>query len=536
LKHLLMPIYYILYLLFATSINGQSFEKESSIQSLIWPVERQLHDRVYFLVLADHDPSTGGAQDFMCGNQFVYSGHRGSDITAMNFKDMDQGIAVLAAADGVVTFARSDQFDRNYWPPYIGNPNGVVIRHADGSNTQYWHMRKNSVAVNVGESVLAGQKIGMIGSSGATPIPHLHFEVWDNSSGSLQNRDPFSGPCNNVTSLWKENFEYPGFRHLKILDADVFTKTNLQGFESNNYFGEVALKDRPFRPLVYSAQQQKLGFWVLLQGLLGTQYEIEIFKPDSSSFSNLTNFVSTSRGIQWHVFYWDFSSQITSENYGWWRAVISYQGNVLKEVNFEVGESARFKPRFFPLSGRSFYVDGTVWQDTLRLSGLETEQINYSLQESAPSSVMLTDSIVTIGSTSDQQYRNHIFTVVASDNLGNTDTMYYHLIDFSKSAKLLTSIELGDAAGLPDEFLLKQNFPNPFNPSTSIEFSLSNASEVTLLIYNLLGEEVAHLIEGKMPGGYNRVTWDASSFPSGIYFYRLRAGEFVQTKKMVLLK
>ena len=93
-----------------------------------------------------------------------------------------------------------------------------------------------------------------------------------------------------------------------------------------------------------------------------------------------------------------------------------------------------------------------------------------------------------------------------------------------------------DADNIPNKYYLSQNYPNPFNPETVIEYALPIRSEVNLIIYNLRGQEVAFLINGNMPAGYHQVTWDASNVSSGIYFYRLRAGNFVQTRKMVLLK
>ncbi|MCH8289403.1 MAG: T9SS type A sorting domain-containing protein, partial [Candidatus Marinimicrobia bacterium] len=93
-----------------------------------------------------------------------------------------------------------------------------------------------------------------------------------------------------------------------------------------------------------------------------------------------------------------------------------------------------------------------------------------------------------------------------------------------------------ERAGLPTEFALSQNHPNPFNPETTIRYALPEASGVSLIIYNLRGEEVARLVDGEQPAGHHQVTWNASNIASGMYFYRLQAGEFVQTKKMVLLK
>ena len=97
-------------------------------------------------------------------------------------------------------------------------------------------------------------------------------------------------------------------------------------------------------------------------------------------------------------------------------------------------------------------------------------------------------------------------------------------------------IELESDQNIPSAFKLSQNFPNPFNPVTVIKYALPAPSEVLLAIYNLTGEEVARLVNKNQQEGYHKVTWNASSFASGIYFYRLQAGDFVQTRKMVLLK
>jgi hypothetical protein len=89
---------------------------------------------------------------------------------------------------------------------------------------------------------------------------------------------------------------------------------------------------------------------------------------------------------------------------------------------------------------------------------------------------------------------------------------------------------------IPAAYALHQNYPNPFNPSTTIEFALPHAGYVALRVYNVLGEEVATVIEGNHDPGTFKVTWDASGLPSGVYFYRLTAGEYVQTNKMVLMR
>jgi hypothetical protein len=89
---------------------------------------------------------------------------------------------------------------------------------------------------------------------------------------------------------------------------------------------------------------------------------------------------------------------------------------------------------------------------------------------------------------------------------------------------------------IPVQYSLKQNYPNPFNPTTTIEFSLPKNGNVTLKVFNVLGKEVATLVNGPVESGTHKINFDASTLNSGVYFYRIDAGSFVDTKKMILLK
>ena len=102
--------------------------------------------------------------------------------------------------------------------------------------------------------------------------------------------------------------------------------------------------------------------------------------------------------------------------------------------------------------------------------------------------------------------------------------------------KILASTSTEEDFILPTDFVLYQNYPNPFNPSTKLSFVIGHSSSVSLKVYDVLGNEVSILIdEQKAPGEYE-VVFSANELPSGIYYYRLESENFVQTRKMVLLK
>jgi carboxypeptidase T len=113
---------------------------------------------------------------------------------------------------------------------------------------------------------------------------------------------------------------------------------------------------------------------------------------------------------------------------------------------------------------------------------------------------------------------------------------YYRLkqIDFDGSYKIFNSAEVDFE--IVKEYSLSQNYPNPFNPSTEINFSIAKSGNATLTIYNILGSEVAKLVNGYMEAGKHSVKFDANSLTSGVYFYTLKSGNFASTKKMILTK
>lgn len=99
-----------------------------------------------------------------------------------------------------------------------------------------------------------------------------------------------------------------------------------------------------------------------------------------------------------------------------------------------------------------------------------------------------------------------------------------------------TATAVRQVSAKAESFSLSQNHSNPFNPATKIRFAIKHDAHVSLKIYNLLGQEVAILVDEKLPAHTYEVVWNARGLPSGVYLYRLQAGEFVDTKKLTVLR
>lgn len=108
--------------------------------------------------------------------------------------------------------------------------------------------------------------------------------------------------------------------------------------------------------------------------------------------------------------------------------------------------------------------------------------------------------------------------------------------EFEPVTVALSGLSQNSGPEVPDVFALNQNYPNPFNPSTEIAFDLPVASHVELTIYNVLGQKVETLVDREMEAGSHTVTWNADRVSTGVYFYRITAKDFTETKKMLMLK
>ena len=166
---------------------------------------------------------------------------------------------------------------------------------------------------------------------------------------------------------------------------------------------------------------------------------------------------------------------------------------------------------------------------TYTASDPDGNPLTFSLLAGAANMSVTTDGQFAWAPSLDQAGKSFVVTVQVTDGFSTVTTTA--TLTASSS---ITAVE--DLGGFPTEFSLMQNYPNPFNPTTSIRFALPKDSDVKLTVFNMLGQEVATLFNGTLNAGIHKVDFDASKLTSGLYLYRIEAGNFISVKKMLLMK
>ncbi len=216
----------------------------------------------------------------------------------------------------------------------------------------------------------------------------------------------------------------------------------------------------------------------------------------------------------------------------------------LVSINPVTGAGTVIGPTTFPgISGLSFYpvvipVELTSFTANINdsevvLSWVTATEINnsgFSVERNAGNGFEAIGFVPGYGTTTEPS--SYSF----SDNNVVAGMYTYRLKQIDLDGSFEYSDELIVEVITPFEFALEQNYPNPFNPSTQISYQLAQSGKVVLKVYNLLGKEIAVLVDENQESGIHKITFDAGNLPSGIYMYKLESAGLVQTKKMMLIK
>ncbi len=243
-----------------------------------------------------------------------------------------------------------------------------------------------------------------------------------------------------------------------------------------------------------------------------------------------------------------YSSTITTVG-EWYHVAGVYDGSEIKVYVNGILEASSSYSGSIPTTVDNFYigVDATTWVEFFNGSVEELSLWNKALTEVQIKTVMNDGLSASYYQTSDSGLVAY-WKFDELEDLGVNSDGPDDVRDLSVNGNHIdlegdAFIEIGGPTSvetisleIPDVYILEQNYPNPFNPNSAISFSIPEATFVSLKIFNSLGEEVETLIAKELVAGNYKYNWEAIGLTSGIYFYRLEAERFVQTKKMVLIK
>ncbi len=286
-------------------------------QPLIWPVEGNPQELTAFTNYVDVNPLSG-VTDFN-GGSFSYNGHNAWDFGPGNFYAQDQGIEIYAAADGTVTATHDGEFDRQVeWLSPAPQANYVILDHGGGWTTIYWHLRRDSVRVNVGDVVQAGDILGYMGSSGISSGSHIHY--------GLRHHGFTIEPMYDIETYLDPSLAdigYPG---------DVKTKMH-SGV--TNYTPNSHIRERPSDIEVFPQTSGQVAYvWGYFAGLqVGDLLQYVWKRPDGSVFTTTGRTMTTTYSQSW----WWWSRNIgTQPQAGEWTIEFFVDGNLLGTDSFEV--------------------------------------------------------------------------------------------------------------------------------------------------------------------------------------------------------
>lgn len=334
---------------------------------LQWPLEGSIQQDNYITNFHDVDLSSG-ISDYR-GGPYAYDGHSAWDIGPGHFSDMDEGVDVYAAAAGTVTEIHDGEFDRQT-DGFDLNPeptaNYVRIDHGDGYETFYWHLRRDSVQVQVGQTVVAGDLLGLMGSSGVSTGTHVHFGLRRHGRGIESMMDP--------GTYLAVNIPYSD-------DVTILRSSGVWSEPPTNY-----LKEQAPRTNVFNNSSPIPHVWAYFTALNKDDVIAYTWKrPDGSTFTTTQVTASADFRTGW----WWFSRNLgANAMIGTWTIDFSVNGTKLGEDKFDVtangapelnvfqGSDSVRHNRFTPIDFGTATLNGTEPQITFSLRNTGSDVLN----------------------------------------------------------------------------------------------------------------------------------------------------------------
>ena len=403
---------------------------------------------------------------------------------------------VIATASGYKMWYTGEDFPYNLRIAYAASPDGIVWTKAASANPVLspgpWYLRGPHLPSVLGPDSLGGYKMWFTGE----PFVHADFQIGYATATDETTWTPRADP--------------------------VFSYGSAGSWDDDKVFCPKVLYNGKQYEMWYAGERSdgrtQIGYATSIDGLSWTRHSSNPVLHRGPTSWDAQDFYSLDVLFDGSI-------------YHMWYGGTDVLGTAPRGAGYAVspkGMNAGVSPTGYVPPGDTVWVTASVDDTTGLFYFAEIESpdgtpVDSIVLNHVGSGVFTNYSIVPSGTNNyfvDLKLRLQDTLTFEMDNIGTFTT--------------ITSVS--DESGIPRGYYLEQNYPNPFNPSTVIRYSLPVTSYITLKVYSLLGQQVATLVNEEMKPGSHEVTWDASGMASGVYLYRLTAANFVETKKLVLMR
>ena len=289
----------------------------------LYPVAGTLGRDFFIPYFVDLDRSPISERDFLC-RDYTFDGHTGHDPYIRSFREQDIGVPVFAPLDGTVLSVHDGEPDRNTDDNPNAVSNSIVISHVAGYRTEFMHLKRGSITVAQGDTVRAGQQIALIGSSGQSAAPHLHWEVRVNN----EPYEPFAGPCRPGGALFERQ---PEVSQAAQAIGVAFSHSPFSNFDAAPF-------DNAPRQSVYVQHSQTVYFRAEVANVrAGDTYTLSLTKPSGAPGGTVTD-VLTAYTAYLASANWAINTNL--DEVGTWILTLRVNGSRVAEVPFTVVSSA----------------------------------------------------------------------------------------------------------------------------------------------------------------------------------------------------
>ncbi len=298
--------------------SGPEGGRALSARYEFYPIGANWYRDAYLLNYVDLNPLSA-IRDWACGS-YTYNSHQGHDDSLLSFAEQAVGVPIFAALPGIVTATHDGEPDMNTTGPNV-TANYVVVWHGGKHYTYYWHMRTGSVAVVTGQQVAAGEQLGLVGSSGRSTGPHLHFET--GLDGTVY--EPFAGNCRAGESGWVDQLQIDKTFRIADFAFSEIDVTNYRPPAAYPRTGQLAFAE------------QSHWFWFIAYNLpASSTWDVRYYRPDGVLDKSGSGTFGANPFYRWSLWYFAPTIENIGAIPGTWRMELDVNGTLEVSAPVEV--------------------------------------------------------------------------------------------------------------------------------------------------------------------------------------------------------